>query len=165
MVDELTNILFAIVYRSFEELRMSEEYKVMTADDIQDVLAYEFEQLTGEGLEKEMKSWHAPWRREALEHYSSLGWSFVMRSDGKLKGYVLAQPLLFFKGWTQSLWVEHISASDPKLATYLFEIVYRWSRDKHFQKVYFYETLHFVNKDQLPIQKEGFINSLSTSKI
>lgn len=144
---------------------MQGEYKVMTSEDIDDILAFEFARLPGEGIEKEMQAWHALWRREALEHYAPLGWSFVMRNDGKLQGYVLAQPLLFFKGWTQTLWVEHISATSDTLATYLFEIIYRWGRDKHFQKVYFHESLQFVNKDQLPIQKDGFINSISTTKI
>ncbi len=137
----------------------------MTPDDIDSILAFEMERLPGEGIEKEMKSWHALWRREALEHYAPLGWSFVMRRQGQLQGYVLAQPVLFFKGWTQTLWVEHIGANTRELETYLFEIVYKWSRDKHFQKVFFHEDLKFVNKDQLPIQQAGQINSLSTTKM
>lgn len=144
---------------------MHGEYKVMTAEDIDEVLAFEMARLPGDGIEKEMQAWHAQWRREALEHYAPLGWSFVMRADGKINGYVLAQPLLFFKGWTQSLWIEHIGSNSEPLATYLFEIIYRWARDKHFQKVYFHETLQFVNKDQLPIHKDGVINSVSTTKL
>lgn len=144
---------------------MQGEYKVMTAEDIDDVLAFEMNKLPGEGLEKEMQAWHALWRREALEHYAPLGWSFVMRDKGQVQGYVLAQPLLFFKGWTQSLWIEHIGSNTEALATFLFDIIYRWGRDKHFQKVYFHESLSFVNKDQLPIQKDGFINSISTTKL
>ena len=144
---------------------MHGEYKVMTAEDIDDVLDFEMSRLTGEGIEKEMQAWHALWRREALEHYAPLGWSFVMRNEGKVNGYVLAQPFLFFKGWTQSLWIEHIGSTSEALTTYLFEIIYRWARDKHFQKVYFHESLQFVNKDQLPIQKDGVINSISTTKM
>lgn len=137
----------------------------MTVNDIDDILFFELNRLSGEGIEKEMQAWHALWRREALEHYAPLGWSFVMREAGKLKGYVLAQPILFLNGWTQTLWVEHIGAENEDLATYLFEIVYRWARDKHFQKVYFHDKLQFINKDQLPIQKEGLLNSISTTKI
>lgn len=141
------------------------EYKVMTSVDVDDILNFEMRQLPGEGLEKEMQSWHALWRRESLEHYAPLGWSFVVRTEGELKGYVLAQPILFFKGWTQSLWIEHISATSPELKTYLFEIIYRWARDKHFQKVYFHESLKFVNKEALPIQNDGSIYAISTTKI
>ncbi|MCC6138099.1 MAG: hypothetical protein IT287_05670 [Bdellovibrionaceae bacterium] len=144
---------------------MNGEYKVMTPDDIDDILAFEMERLPGEGIEKEMQAWHALWRRESLEHYAPLGWSFVMRAEGKLQGYVLAQPLLFFKGWTQTLWIEHIGTTTPELGTYLFEIIYRWARDKHFQKVYFHESLKFVNKDALPISPDGTINSITTTKM
>lgn len=144
---------------------MNHEYKVMTLEDIEDILTFEMARLPGEGIEKEMESWHALWRREALEHYAPLGWSFVSRAQGQLQGYVLAQPILFFKGWTQSLWVEHISATSQELETYLFEVAYRWARDKHFQKVYFHESLQFMNSVPWPIQQDGLIHSLSTTKM
>jgi hypothetical protein len=139
--------------------------KVLTVEDIEDVLSFEMDKLPGEGIEKEMLSWHAVWRREALEHYVPLGWSFIQRSEGKIEGYVLAQPVLFLKGWTQTLWVEHIGAKTSELETTLFDVVYRWARDKHFQKVYFSDSLQFVNRDNLPIQKDGSLNSIATTKV
>ena len=144
---------------------MNLECKVMTSEDLEDILSYGMAQLSGEGIDKEMKSWHAVWRREALEHYAPLGWSFVSRDQGQLQGYVLAQPVLFFKGWTQTLWIEHISAHSPELKTYLFEVVYRWARDKHFQKVYFHDSLQFINSALWPIERDGLIQSLSTTKM
>lgn len=144
---------------------MDNEFKVMTPEDIDSILAFEMDRLPGEGIEKEMKAWHAVWRREALEHYAPLGWSFICRSQDQVQGYVLAQPILFFKGWTQSLWVEHISAKGAELETQLFEIIYRWARDKHFQKVYFHESLQFINSAQLPLQQDGMIHCVSTTKM
>ena len=77
-----------------------EEIKIMTLENLEEALDFEMERVEGEGIEKEMLSWHAPWRREALSHYLPQGWSFVKKKDGKIIGYVMAQPILFFQGWT-----------------------------------------------------------------
>jgi hypothetical protein len=92
----------------------------------------------GDEFEKEMSTWKAPWRKEALAHYLPQGWSFgIWDVEGRLLGYSLGQPLLFFQGFTQALWVEHMSARDESVYEKLIEISYRWARDKHLQRVLF----------------------------
>ena len=137
------------------------EIKILTLNDLQDVLDFEKTQLQGSDFEKEMSSWHARWRREALEHYLPLGWSFVKRDAGQVVAYILCQPLLFFEGWTQSLWIEHVSAHDPQDGVEMIEIAYRWARDKHLQKVFFNTQLKFMEKvsfahQQAPVELGNF---------
>ena len=105
-----------------------------------------------------MKIWESRFRKEALEHYLKLGWSFMAyEQQGEkeiLKGFFLGQPFLFFEGQTQTLWVELIMALDYKIEAELTEIAYKLSRDKHFQKVILpssVTTLHFDKS--LPFQK------------
>lgn len=142
-----------------------DDIKIMTPDDIEDVLAYEMAQLSGEGIEREMKAWHAPWRREAMEHYASLGWSFIKRDGKTVKGYILCQPVLFFQSWTQTLWVEHVSAKNDILGSTLLEVAYRWSRDKHLQKVFFKKSLPFAQAISFaPVNDEGACLSMKTTK-
>tara|TARA_Y100001935_G_C17298366_1_gene507581 strand:- start:2016 stop:2462 length:447 start_codon:yes stop_codon:yes gene_type:complete len=86
-------------------------------------------------MEQEMSTWDARWRAEALDHYLPQGWSFGIQKDEKLVAYSLIQPLLFFRGLTQTLWVEWFSAQTPESAQKLVEVVYRWARDKHIQAV------------------------------
>jgi hypothetical protein len=85
-------------------------------------------------MEREMQSWSARWRGEALDHYLALGWSFGAFVEAKLCGFSLGQPLLFFRGLTQTLWVEHLEG-DEKTKDALLECTFRWARDKHFQCV------------------------------
>ncbi len=85
------------------------------------------------GLESEMKAWSARWREESLRHYLAQGWSYGIEREGELKGFILCQPLLFFRGHTQTLWVEELMAANPSLQQELLEAAYRWARDKHFQ--------------------------------
>ena len=113
---------------------------VLKSDDLEKCLNFEnqlLDQKFDDEMEKQFASWSARWRQESLEHYLKMGWSFGIWSDQEktiLLGYVLAQPLLFFRGFTQTLWVEHISG--PKdIQQKLIEIVYRWSRDKHLQQL------------------------------
>ncbi len=87
--------------------------------------------------------WTAPWRTESLRHYLSLGWSMFKRDvqTGELLGYVLAQPVLFMRKQTQSVWVEYVDALTPALKAELLEAVVRVSREKHMQRVLFESTL------------------------
>jgi hypothetical protein len=106
------------------------------------------------------------WRKEALEHYLPLGWSFCKREDDKLIAYILCQPLLFFEGWTQSLWIEHVSAVNPADAQEMIDIAYRWARDKHLQKVFFNTQLEFIKETNVahvldPIE----VGSFSSTKL
>lgn len=116
------------------------EMKVLGLQDLPQVEAFERRRLEADprdAVEKELDSWKARWRKESLDHYLSLGWSFGIWNEGELKAYLLGQPLLFFQGYTQALWVEYMSFSDAKLGEQLIDIVYRWSRDKHLQRVLF----------------------------
>lgn len=88
---------------------------------------------TSDPLECEMQSWSARWRGEALDHYLSQGWSYGALKQHALQGYLLAQPLLFFRGLTQTLWVEHLESYTPEVSYHLLDSAYRWARDKHFQ--------------------------------
>lgn len=88
-------------------------------------------------MEREIFSWNAPWREESLNHYLATGWSAGIRDkDGRLIAYFLAQPLLFFRGLTQVLWVEHVCAPDPQHREQLLDIATRYSREKHLQSVF-----------------------------
>lgn len=103
------------------------------------ILAYAKSRLMardGEGMEAEMKSWTARWRQEALDHYVKQGWSFGrFDGEGQLNGFLLAQPYLFHRGLTQTLWIEHLEADSPEIAQQLLTTAYAWARDKHFQCV------------------------------
>lgn len=126
-------------------------FQVLSANDIDEILAFANQQhqsRVGDENERIFQSWHARWRREALEHYLKLGWSFIARTaptthqaeraDSERAvcvGFFLAQPLLFFRGQTQSLWLEHIDAvSGPGLAA-LADVAVRVAREKHLQCV------------------------------
>lgn len=143
-----------------------EEIKVMTPDNLEEVLQFEMDRLEGDPLDREITSWHAPWRREALAHYLPLGWSFLKKKDGKILGYVICQPLLFFQGWTQNLWIEHVSAVDHATGVEMLEIAYRWAKDKHLQKVFFKEQLKYSDLiDFGKKNQEGPLISMNTTKI
>lgn len=89
-----------------------------------------------DAMDQEMASWTARWRPEALTHYLPQGWSFgAFAADGRLAGYVLAQPLLFYRGLTQTLWVEDLQFADVTVGKQLLEVAYKWARDKHLQCV------------------------------
>lgn len=105
---------------------------------IQDFERTELAKKTQDEVEAELQSWSAPWRQEALEHYLPLGWSFgIFANQTELHGYFLAQPLLFFQGDTQALWIEHMSAKSPEDLEALEDLAIRWARDKHLQSVHY----------------------------
>jgi len=111
---------------------------VLKAADQDLILTFErsrAEKSQADPMERELSSWKARWRPEQLTHYLPLGWSFGAWEDEKLVGYVLTQPFLFFRGLTQTLWVEHLAYEDTLIGEALIESVYKWARDKHFQTV------------------------------
>lgn len=120
---------------------MSLDFKIVQASEIPEILDYEQRKLAEQILNEEDRailSWNARWRKEALEHYIPMGWSFLARdATGKLMGYFIAQPLLFLDGNTQSLWMEHLQYSSLQARDELSDLAYRLSREKHLQKVYF----------------------------
>ena len=123
--------------------------RVVQIQDLQEILDFEnkkLQELIPDEMERTLHSWNVRWRKEALEHYLSLGWSFLARDkdkpssysdEGLLVGYFIAQPLLFLDGQTQSLWVEHLQYGSLQARDELCELAYKLSREKHFQKVFF----------------------------
>ncbi len=119
-------------------------------------------------FEVEMKSWDARWRPEALDHYLSLGWSFALLKDGKVSSYILAQPFVFFRGLTQTLWIEWIGAESQSNASQIIDVAYRWARDKHFQTLVLDENQSFSKyayDSSFPFEKKDGLLSLKTSKM
>jgi hypothetical protein len=128
---------------------MEAEFINANLDSKNEILEFEnnrLKELYPSEIEQSLARWNSPWREESLDHYLKQGWSFIARdrnspspySDrGLIIGYFLAQPLLFLDGQTQSLWIEHVSASNQATRDSLCEFAYRLSREKHFQKVYF----------------------------
>jgi hypothetical protein len=128
---------------------MSLVSRILQIQDIESLLSYENKKLMDTVPDEEERlfaSWNSRWRKEALEHYLGLGWSFVSHDtdlksssapEGQLVGYFLAQPLVFFEAQTQSLWVEHLSYSTLTARDELCSLAYKLSREKHFQRVLF----------------------------
>jgi len=116
--------------------------KVLEAPAVDTIISYEKKKLESNGkdpMDNELFSWEAPWRKESLDHYLPMGWSFCLWEDGEyssLKGYFIAQPLVFYSGWTQSLWVEHVSFNNAEIGHELLDLAYRTARSKHFQKMF-----------------------------
>ncbi len=114
-------------------------YRIAQLQDID--LVYDFELsrtavLGADEYEQMMSVWSSSFRKESLEHYFKLGWSFIATdNDQKIVGFFLGQPLLFFAQQTQTLWIEHIAAVDSDVATELVDVFYRLAREKHFQRV------------------------------
>jgi len=129
---------------------MSLNLRVIQTSEIDEILAFEQRRLIETMPNEEDRvfaSWHARWRKEALEHLLPLGWSYLARSpdDDTLVGYFIAQPLLFFEGQTQSLWVEHLASTSLQARDALTDLAYRVSREKHFQRVYFPNQTSILN--------------------
>lgn len=115
------------------------QIKVLDSQNIDKVLHFEEQRALRQfedSMELEFHKWQAPWRKESLEHYIVGGWSFgVWSSTEDLEGYFLAQPLVFFDGQTQSLWMEWLSYNDVQVGQELVELAVGYSREKHFQRV------------------------------
>lgn len=120
---------------------MSLVFKILQLADIEDVTNFEMkiaEKEIPDEMTRMMQSWSARWRKESLDHYIPMGWSFVARNEqNAVMGYFIAQPLLFFDGQTQTLWMEHIQASSKEVRDQLCEIGYKLAREKHLQKIIF----------------------------
>lgn len=121
-------------------------HQVLSNPDIDEVLDFASGRLVSaipDEAERAFASWSVPWRKEALEHYLKLGWSFITRESGEARGFFLAQPFLFFRGQTQTLWVEHVEATSPEVLDVLVDVAVRVAREKHLQRVL------FANADRL----------------
>lgn len=93
------------------------------------------EQSASDQMEVEMHSWVARWRPESLAYYLPQGWSFGAFQSGKMVGFILGQPLIFFRGLTQTLWIEELIFTKSEIGLELLETAYKWSKDKHLQCV------------------------------
>ena len=145
------------------------ETKLFLSDHVDRVYQFERERLSGElsEIEREMNSWQQPWRRESLEHYSQLGWSFISWRDEQVQGYLLAQPILFFNNWTQTLWIEHLSFSHDEVGQELVDVAVRWAKTKHLQKVIFNsqsESASFVSENFEKFKPGQYLH-MSTTKL
>lgn len=119
------------------------QFQVLGALDIDEVFAFAEQRLAvaiPEENDRMFASWQVKWRREALEHYLKLGWSFIARIDGRTVGFFLAQPLMFFRGQTQTVWIEHIEAVSLDARRALADVAIRVGREKHMQRVLFADT-------------------------
>jgi hypothetical protein len=119
---------------------MSLDLHVLQTSEIDEILSLEGKLLAAkipDEMERLIFSWNCRWRKESLEHYIPLGWSFCARKENQLTGYFIAQALLFFDGQTQSMWVEHMQFTDTESRTALIELAVKLGREKHLQKVYF----------------------------
>lgn len=134
---------------------MSLYSRIIQIEDLPEIIKFERQKLAEtipDEMDREIKSWSSRWREESLKHYLPMGWSFLTQEkedgseeEGKLVGYFIAQPLLFFDGHTQNLWIEHISYSTLKVRDELCEIAYKLAREKHFQKVFYPESQSILN--------------------
>lgn len=123
---------------------MSSYLRVLEVKDLEMILSYEEKKRREQfSTEEEIifAGWDSQARKEALEFYLPLGWSFVDFSENSggsnMSGYFLAQPMLFVESKTQSLWVEHLQFNSIKTRDELCQMVYRLARDRHFQRIYF----------------------------
>lgn len=119
---------------------MDLSFQVISPSDLDEIYRYAEKRLVQQvpnEMERTLHSWHVRWRKEALEHYLPMGWSFVVRSNNQTVGFFLAQPFLFFRGQTQTLWVEHVQADSVEILEALVDVAVRTSREKHLQRVLF----------------------------
>ena len=114
-------------------------YRIAELNDLESLYKFELSQRFGadqDNIENQMQVWSASYRKESLEHYLKLGWSFLaLNNNSEIEGYFLGQPLLFFDQQTQTLWIEYMRAINLEIATELINIGYRLAREKHFQRV------------------------------
>ncbi len=151
-------------------MHMSElSVRILLPNDKESILQFERTLLASQEadpMSAELASWTARWRPEALDHYLPQGWSFATFSRDELVGYILAQPFLFQRGHTQTLWVEHLAYTSQSAASLLVDTVHRWARDKHFQCVLIEhsEGTKFILSEGKPAQvaEAGLIELKST---
>lgn len=145
---------------------MALDYKVIGPDETNSILEFEKKKLVAietDEMKREMLSWNASWREEALQHYLPLMWSMAGFKDRELKAYFLVQPILFHRADMQSLWVEHISAENVSEVSKMIEIIYKTAREKHIQKVIFSDEYTEFLKDYKG-QSSNWVEVFTTKK-
>ncbi len=143
------------------------EFQVLSLTDIDEIYQYADARLALSIPDPQLRtfeSWTAKWRRESLEHYLPLGWSFIVRENQKVVGYFLGQPFLFFRGQTQTLWIEHLEANSPEIMAALADVAVGVAREKHFQRVLFAADLRTNLEKWRPSPVSDVIIEIKTSK-
>lgn len=118
---------------------MELDFQPMILEDVDRIFDFEMKNLEEKNIDegdRMIASWSSRWRKEQIQHYSQIGWSYVVCFDNKVVGYFLAQPIMFFEGLTQTLWIDHVSAKSPQIYNELIQLAWKLSRDKNFQRVY-----------------------------
>lgn len=120
-------------------------YQVATLFEIDEIYGFAEERLKiiePDETARVFRGWNSRWRREALEYYLPRGWSFTARRKaqgsgerGVVVGFFLAQPFIFVRGMTQTLWVEHLEADSNDVSAGLLDVALRLAREKHLQRV------------------------------
>ena len=145
-------------------------YRIAQTADVEAVYDFEFKlklSAIPDEYERQMAVWSSAFRKEALEHYFNLGWSFIaLNQKNEIQGFFLGQALLFFDHQTQTLWLEYLSGINSEIETELVDIAYRLAREKHLQRVLLSETIQKMNlKKSFPFQKwERSVQFLKTTK-
>lgn len=144
-------------------------YQVLSPSDQEEILQFAQKNLENsipDETERMFRSWTVKWRTEALQHYLRLGWSFIVRREGQVVGFFLGQPFLFFRGNTQTLWVEHIEALDEEVRAGLIDVAVRVAREKHLQRVLFADAEQSKNELERwkPIKFADAIAEIKTTK-
>lgn len=128
---------------------MNSNYRIAQISDLDSIYNLALKKLKSSHAEIDemdlmMKVWESRFRKESLEHYLKLGWSFIGLDPKtqQITGFFLGQPFLFFQGQTQTLWVECLVAETKDVEDQLLEITYKLARDKHFQRVVYDYTLN-----------------------
>ncbi len=115
------------------------EFQVLSIRDLDEVYAWSKAQAVALHPDDPFIEWTAAWRRESLQHYLATGWSMASRDpqNGRLRGVALAQPILFFRQQTQTVWLEYLAAENESRTAELFQVMIGIARDKHMQRLQF----------------------------
>ena len=127
---------------------MNLQIVILKPDDAPILLEFDQKRLAtlhSDEMDLEFAKWSSRSRLEALEHYLPMGWSFGVWQGAELKGYFLAQPLLFYAGVTQTLWVETVAGVEPAIVLQLVDTAVRLAREKHFQQALFSDCESYVS--------------------
>ncbi len=143
-----------------EFIILTEQHREQLKSFDQNVLS----QSQNDPMELQFAQWHSRSRDESLSHYLPLGWSFGLFDQDQLLGYFLAQPLLFYQGLTQTLWVETMNFLNPEIALQLANTAIRLSREKHFQRCLFSESESYDSLLKGELSKEK-VFAVRTSKM
>ncbi|MGE3973637.1 MAG: hypothetical protein AB7F59_03835 [Bdellovibrionales bacterium] len=117
---------------------MTFDARVVDISETDEIFEFEQKRLETSVEDEQLRmilSWQAPWRKESLEFYLPKGWCFAVRQNEQLVGYFLAQPVLFFRQMTQTLWLEHVTFDSKEAGDYLLELAFKTAREKHIQSV------------------------------